>query len=147
MTSPETWWGSAFCLYGCITVLFLLAFNELAWISATPHEPTDAEAEQSLQDWTFWKHGVSPMGIDFGETHVKHMWNTCSNIMTHYGINRCLYWFCETWPRSKGHKFRVMDGISWSYELETYHTIRFPGWSFGMSSTLSQVPALRVWCL
>jgi hypothetical protein len=45
--------GSAFCLYGCITVLFLLAFNELAWISATPHEPTDAEAEQSLQDWTF----------------------------------------------------------------------------------------------
>lgn len=58
MKSPETWWGSAFCLYGCITVLFLLAFNELAWISATPHEPTDAEAEQSLQDWTVWEENM-----------------------------------------------------------------------------------------
>ncbi len=42
--------GSAFCLYGCITVLFLLAFNEFAWISLTPTEPTQEQAEQSLQD-------------------------------------------------------------------------------------------------
>ena len=52
--TAETMWGSAFCLYGCITALYLLAFNELAWISATPQEPTDAEAGQSLQDtWAF----------------------------------------------------------------------------------------------
>lgn len=42
--------GSAFCLYGCIKVLFLLAFNEFAWISLTPTEPTQEQAEQSLQD-------------------------------------------------------------------------------------------------
>ena len=49
--------GSAFCLYGCITVLFLLAFNEFAWISLTPTEPTQEQAEQSLQDrrYRVWK--------------------------------------------------------------------------------------------
>ncbi|CAJ1347069.1 unnamed protein product [Effrenium voratum] len=38
-----------FCLYGCVAVLFLLAFNELAWLSVTPTEPTEAQAEKSLQ--------------------------------------------------------------------------------------------------
>ncbi|CAK9040791.1 unnamed protein product [Durusdinium trenchii] len=41
--------GHAFCLYGCITVLFLLAFNELAWLMNSAAEPSEAEAEQSLQ--------------------------------------------------------------------------------------------------
>ncbi|CAE7261873.1 unnamed protein product [Symbiodinium sp. CCMP2456] len=41
--------GNGFCLYGCVTVLFLLAFNELSWLLISPEEPSVATAEKSMQ--------------------------------------------------------------------------------------------------
>eukprot|EP00931_Biecheleriopsis_adriatica_P005330 TRINITY_DN106856_c0_g1_i1.p1 TRINITY_DN106856_c0_g1~~TRINITY_DN106856_c0_g1_i1.p1 ORF type:complete len:707 (+),score=149.08 TRINITY_DN106856_c0_g1_i1:70-2190(+) len=41
--------GEAFCLYGCATVFYLFAFNQLSILMSSPQEPTAAEAKTAME--------------------------------------------------------------------------------------------------